>query len=100
MNTRVLYLTNKKVSTAKDHDKNHIKNRPPLVRHLLRNCLLKCDKALWAKLGNVLSDLVLDPFLFCLAQLITIMQNNNLFNILASHNLVKYFLVYYDKSVK
>ena len=29
-------LPNKKVSGAKDHDKNYIKVRPPLVRHLLR----------------------------------------------------------------
>ena len=40
----------------------------------------------------------IDPFLFCLAKLITIVQNNNIFNILASHNLVKYFLAYYEKS--
>ena len=32
-------LPNKKVSTAKDHGKNYMKDRPPLVRHLLRNCL-------------------------------------------------------------
>ena len=30
----------KKVSTAKDHGKNHMEDRPPLVRHLLRNRLL------------------------------------------------------------
>ena len=30
----------KKVSTAKDHDKNYMKDRPPLVRHLLRDRLL------------------------------------------------------------
>ena len=34
-------LTNKKVSTAKDHGKNYIKDRPPLFRHLLRNCLFE-----------------------------------------------------------
>ena len=28
-----------KVSTAKDHGKNYVKDRPPLVRQLLRNCL-------------------------------------------------------------
>ena len=33
-------LPNKKVSGSKDHGKNCIKVRPPLVRHLLRNCLL------------------------------------------------------------
>ena len=33
-------LPNKKVSGAKDHGKSYIKVRPPLVRHLLRNCLL------------------------------------------------------------
>ena len=33
-------LPNKKVSGAKDHDKNYIKVRPPLVRHCLRNRLL------------------------------------------------------------
>ena len=33
-------LPNKRVSGAKDHGKNHIKIRPPLVRHLLRNRLL------------------------------------------------------------
>ena len=32
-------LPNKKVSGAKDHDKNYIKARPPLVCHLLRNRL-------------------------------------------------------------
>ena len=32
-------LPNKKVSGAKDHGKNYIKVRPPLVRHLLRNRL-------------------------------------------------------------
>ena len=34
-------LPNKKVSGAKDRGKNYIKVRPPLVRHLLRNRLLK-----------------------------------------------------------
>ena len=33
-------LPNKKVSGAKDHGKNYIKVRPPLVRHILRNRLL------------------------------------------------------------
>ena len=33
-------LPNKKVSGAKDHGKNYIKVRPPLVRHLLHNGLL------------------------------------------------------------
>ena len=33
-------LPNKKVSTAKDHGKNYMKDRPPLVRHLVHNCLL------------------------------------------------------------
>ena len=33
-------LPNKKVSAAKDHGKNYMKDRPPLVRHLLRNRLL------------------------------------------------------------
>ena len=33
-------LPNKKVSGAKDHGKNYIKVRPPLVRHLLGNRLL------------------------------------------------------------
>ena len=33
-------LPNKKVSGAKDHGKNYIKVRPPLVRHLLSNRLL------------------------------------------------------------
>ena len=32
-------LQNKKVSGAKDHGKNYIKLRPPLVRHILRNRL-------------------------------------------------------------
>ena len=32
-------LPNEKVSTAEDHDKNYMKDRPPLVLHLLRNCL-------------------------------------------------------------
>ena len=32
-------LPNKKVSGAKDHGKNYIKVRPPLVHHLLRNRL-------------------------------------------------------------
>ena len=30
----------KKLSGAKDHGKNYIKVRPPLVRHLLRNRLV------------------------------------------------------------
>ena len=34
-------LPNKKVSGAKDHGKTYIKVRPPLVHHLLRNCLLR-----------------------------------------------------------
>ena len=34
-------LSNKKVSGAKDHGKNYIKVRPPLVRHFLRNRLFK-----------------------------------------------------------
>ena len=33
-------LPNKKVSGAKNHGKNYIKVRPPLVRHLFRNRLL------------------------------------------------------------
>ena len=37
-------LPNKKVSGAKDHGKNCIRVRPPLVRHLLRNRLLFFDK--------------------------------------------------------
>ena len=36
----IYILPNRKVSTAKDHGNNYIKDRPPLVRHLLRNCLL------------------------------------------------------------
>ena len=32
-------LPNKKVTGAKDHGKNYIKVRSPLVRHLLRNRL-------------------------------------------------------------
>ena len=39
----------------------------------------------------------IDLFLICIPQLITIMQNNNLFNILATHNLVK-ILYSYQKS--
>ena len=33
-------LPNEEVSTAKDHGINYMKDRPALVRHLLRNCLL------------------------------------------------------------
>ena len=33
-------LPNTKVSAAKDHGKNYMRGRPPLVRHLLRNRLL------------------------------------------------------------
>ena len=33
-------LPNKKVSGAKDHGKNYIKIKSPLVRHLLCRCLL------------------------------------------------------------
>ena len=33
-------LPNTEVSTAKDHGKNYMKVRPPMVRHLLRNRLL------------------------------------------------------------
>ena len=32
-------LPDKKVSAAKDHGKNYMKDRPSLVRHLLRNGL-------------------------------------------------------------
>ena len=32
-------LPNKEVSGAKGHGKNYIEVRPPLVRHLSRNCL-------------------------------------------------------------
>ena len=35
-----LICEDEKVSGAKDHGKNYIKVRPPLVRHLLRNRLL------------------------------------------------------------
>ena len=39
-------LPNKKVSGAKDHGKNYIKVRPPLVSHLLRNRLsLQAEKS-------------------------------------------------------
>ena len=39
-------LPNKKVSsTAKDHGKNYMKDRPPLVRHLLRNCIFYISSA-------------------------------------------------------
>ena len=38
-------LPNKKVSGARDHGKNYIKARPPLVRHLLRNRLFM--RPLW-----------------------------------------------------
>ena len=34
-------LLNKKVSRTEDHGKNYIKVRPPLVRHLFRNCVFK-----------------------------------------------------------
>ena len=33
-------LPNGKVSAVKEHGKNYMKDGPPLVRHLLRNCLL------------------------------------------------------------
>ena len=33
-------LSNANVSAAKDHGESYMKVRPPLVRHLLRNCLL------------------------------------------------------------
>ena len=39
-------LPNKKVSGTKDHDKNYIKVRPPLVHHLLRN------RVLWTRGGQ------------------------------------------------
>ena len=32
-------LPNKKVSARKGHGKNYVRDRPPLVRHLLRNRL-------------------------------------------------------------
>ena len=41
-------LPNKEVSTAKDHGKNYMRNRPPLFRHLLHDCLLILD-VLWSK---------------------------------------------------
>ena len=34
-------LPNKKVSGTKDYGKNYIRVRPPLVCHLLRNCLFR-----------------------------------------------------------
>ena len=37
-------LPNKKVSAAKDHGKNYMKDRPPLIRHLLRDRLLQNNK--------------------------------------------------------
>ena len=36
-------LPHKKVSASKDHDKNYLKNRPPLFRHLKHDRLLKDD---------------------------------------------------------
>ena len=33
------FLPNRKVNAAEDHGENYIKDRPPLVRHLLRNGL-------------------------------------------------------------
>ena len=62
-----------------------------MLFHKVRQELTFCDKVILKR--------NLDPFLFCLAQLITIMPNNNLFNILASQNLGKYFVVYYDKFI-
>ena len=45
-------LPNKKVILAKDHGKNYIKVRPPLVRHLLRSrLLLQNQNANW-KFGH------------------------------------------------
>ena len=32
-------LPNTKIGTAKDYGKNNTNNRPPVVRHLLRNCI-------------------------------------------------------------
>ena len=49
-------LPNKKVSGAKDHGKNYIKVRPPLVRHLLRNRLLK-HYSLWKECAACLQPL-------------------------------------------
>ena len=44
---KLYILQNKKVSTAKDHGENYMKDRPPLVRHLLCNGLL--FKRWWTK---------------------------------------------------
>ena len=41
-------LPSKKVSDAKDHGKNYINVRPPLVRHLLRNRLSERGDDFWA----------------------------------------------------
>ena len=37
MNISFISYQIRKVSTEKDHGKNYMKDRPPLVRHLLRN---------------------------------------------------------------
>ena len=37
-------LPNTKVSAAEDHGENYMKVRPPIVRHLLRKCLLSAIK--------------------------------------------------------
>ena len=47
---------NKKVSGAKDHGKNYIKVRPPLVRHILRNRLLQFSQQTDAKKLSILDD--------------------------------------------
>ena len=56
-------LPNKKVSTTKDHGKICMKDRPPLVRHLLGNCLFKLSKMI-AILSMVMFQVTWTTFKF------------------------------------
>ena len=45
-------LPNKKVNAAKDHGKNYMRDKSPLVRHLLRDGLLLAGNAVGCETGQ------------------------------------------------
>ena len=73
-----------KQATKSQHDKKHVCY---VFDQLICNIDVQLRKS---SLFQIQSTQIRDLFLFYLAQLITIVQIDNPFNILASHNLVKY----------
>ena len=55
-------LSDTKFSATKDHGENYMKVRPPLVRHLQRNCLLTLQTILF----NIFLVLFSISIIFCL----------------------------------